>query len=376
MKIFNEIIQKLQSLHFKASDISTYDFSTLYTSLPDDLIKQKLGSLISKIFNKLGHSFLACSESRAFFTNASVKKYTMFTCGEFIESLCFLIDNIFVRFGNSVYQQIIGIPMGTNCAPLIADLFLYCYESEYMQKLSVENEALIKEAFNRTSRYLDDLFNVDNIHFEKVYRDIYPHELQLNKANESDHHASFLDLDLSIANNTISTKIYDKRDDFNFDIVNFPFLDGDVPRSTSYGVYISQLIRFSRACSHVKDFNERNLILTKKLLKQGYRYHKLRNSFSKFYYRNTSLVTKYNCSLKSLLNLGISQPEFYGDVVYKLRRLKFNNTFNLLFRKLITEFIAKGYERKILRQTTCLVFNLDFVKGFDNLFYCTAVKGT
>jgi hypothetical protein len=69
-------------------------------------------------------------------------------------------------------------------------------------------------------------------------------------------------------------KIYDKRDDFDFGIVNYPRLDGDVPHATSYGVYISQLIRFARACSNVKDFNERNILITSKLLKQGYRYYK------------------------------------------------------------------------------------------------------
>ena len=80
----------------------------------------------------------------------------------------------------------------------------------------------------------------------------------------------------------VKTKIYDKRDDFDFDIVNFPFLDGDVPRSTSYGVYSSQLIRFARVSSHVDDFNTRNKVLTAKLLKQGYRYHRIRKAFSKF----------------------------------------------------------------------------------------------
>ena len=96
---------------------------------------------------------------------------------------------------------------------------------------------------------------------------IYPTELQLNKANSSDTEASFLDLNLSITNGIVSSKIYDKRDDFNFEIVNFPFLDGDVPCSPSYGVYFSQLIRFARVCSNVDDFNNRNLFLTAKLLK-------------------------------------------------------------------------------------------------------------
>ena len=107
-------------------------------------------------------------------------------------------------------------------------------------------------------------------------------------ANFFDTEAPFLDLNLSITNGIVSSKIYDKRDDFNFEIVYFPFLDEDVPRSPSYGVYISQLIRFARVCSNVDDFNNRNLFLTAKLLKkQGYRYHKVRKSFSKFYNRHS-----------------------------------------------------------------------------------------
>ena len=124
---------------------------------------------------------------------------------------------------------------------------------------------------------------------------IYPSELQLNKANTSDTEAPFLDLHLSISNGFVSSKIYDKRDDFDFDIINIPFLDGDVPRRPSYGVYISQLIRFARVCSHVDDFNTRNKCLTAKLLKNFLnRYHKLRKAFSKFYRRHYELISKFN----------------------------------------------------------------------------------
>ena len=118
---------------------------------------------------------------------------------------------------------------------------------------------------------------------------IYPAELQLNKASSSDTEAPFLDLHLSISNGTVSTKIYDKRDDFDFDNANFRFLDGDVPRRTSYGVYISQLIRFARASSNVSDINCRNKALTAKLLKRGYHNYKLRKAFSKFYRRHSEL---------------------------------------------------------------------------------------
>ena len=146
------------------------------------------------------------------------------------EALIYLLDNIYIRFGTKLYRQIVGIPMGTNCAPLVADLFLFCYERDFMTSLSDVKQAEIIEAFKSTSRYLDD--------FEGMVNRIYPPELQLNKANTSDTEAPFLDMHFSISNGFVSSKIYDKRDDFDFDIVNFPFLDGDVPRSTSYGVYI------------------------------------------------------------------------------------------------------------------------------------------
>ena len=123
---------------------------------------------------------MACNEEHAFFASEEHKKYDLWSCQKVTNApLIYLLDNIYIRFGSKLYRQNVGIPMGTNCAPLVADLLLFCY------------------------------FN------------------------------------------------------FNFDIVHFPFHDGDVPQRTSYGVYISQLIRFARASSHVTDFNNRNKFLSK-----------------------------------------------------------------------------------------------------------------
>ena len=149
----------------------------------------------------------------------------------------------------------------------------------------------------------------------------------------SDTKASFLDLYLSISDGFVKTKIFDKRDDVDFDIVNFPFLDGDVPRSISYGVYISQLIRFARVSSLVDDVTIRNKGLAAKLLRQGYRYHKIRKAFSKFYRRYFDIVSKYNVGLKTLLLQGLSEPELYVDLVYKFRKIIGKNDFYLSFQK-------------------------------------------
>ena len=134
------------------------------------------------------------------------------------EALTFLLDNIYIRFGTKLFRQIVDIPMGTNCAPIAADLFLFCYEREFIMSLSVENQSEIIEAFNSSSRYLDDLLNIYNTYFDGLISQIYPPELQLNKANSSDTEAALLDLHLSIVDGFVSCKMYYKRDDFDFEI--------------------------------------------------------------------------------------------------------------------------------------------------------------
>ena len=144
---------------------------------------------------------------------------------------------------------------------------------------------------------MDDILNINNAYFDNMVSQKYPSELQLNKTKISDTEAAFLDFHLSICNDIVSAKIYYKRDNFDFEIVNFPNLYNDVPRSTSNGVYISQLFRFARASSYITDFNTRNKLLTQKLLKQVYQYHKLRKTFSKFYRRYYELISKFQGGL-------------------------------------------------------------------------------
>ena len=141
------------------------------------------------------------------------------------------------------------------------------------------------------------------------------------------------------------------------------FLDGDVPWHTSYRVYISQLIRFAGASSNLSDFNCRNKALTTKLLRQGYRYFKLSKAFSTFYRRHSALVEKYNVGLKTLLQQGISEPEFYGDLVYRFRKIMGKSNFSEQFRKLFNRYKRIGYSLDIMRHTACLVINPSIVDG-------------
>ena len=190
---------------------------------------------------------------------------------DIIKMLEFLVDNIFVVFAGKVFQQIVGIPMGTNCAPLLADIFLYSYEAEFIQSLLSAGKKRLASQFNFTYRYIDDVLSINNPDFENYLGQMYPLELEVKDTTESNTSASYLDLLLSIGmDGQLRTSLYDKRDDFNFHITNFPFLSSNIPSSPAYGVFISQLIRYTRACSSYEFFILRAMRLSNKLLRQGY----------------------------------------------------------------------------------------------------------
>ena len=168
IKNSGEVLSKLKDIDYQATRLSTYDFSTLYTTLPHNLIKEKLLDLIERTFyKKEGKLYLACNDRKAFFTSADhYRGYHLWSCQNVCGALSFFfLDNIYIRFGTKLYRQIVGIPMGTNCAPLVADLFLFCYERDFMKNLSSDNQANVITAFNLRSRYLDDLLNIDTPYF-------------------------------------------------------------------------------------------------------------------------------------------------------------------------------------------------------------------
>ena len=208
IKNSGEVLGKQKDIGYQATRLSTYDFSTLYTTLSHNLIKEKLLDLIEWIFyKKEGKLYLACNDKKAFLTSADNNRgYHHWSCQNVCDALSFLLDNINIRFDTKLYRQIVCIPMGTKCAPLVADLILFCFEKDSMKYLSSDNQAVIIKAFNSASRYLDDLLNIDNPYFEGMVNQIYPSELQLNKANTSDTEAHFLDLHLSISSGFVSSK--------------------------------------------------------------------------------------------------------------------------------------------------------------------------
>ena len=161
--------------------------------------------------------------------------------------------------------------MRTNCAPLLAEIFLYSYEAEFIQSLLSTWREQLAPRFNFTYRYIDDVVSINNPKFENCLGQMYPFELEIKDTTESNTSASYLDLLLSIGRyGQLHTSIYDKRDDFNFHIRNLPFLSSNIPTSPAYGVFISRLIRYALACLSYEYFILRASRLSNKLFEQGY----------------------------------------------------------------------------------------------------------
>jgi hypothetical protein len=188
--------------------------------------------------------------------------------------------------------------MGTNCALLLADVFLYSYEAEFIQKLLHEKNKPLAVAFNSTFRYIDDVLSLNNDQFH------YPSELEIKDTTESSTSASYLDVLLYIiADGKLTTQLYVKRDDFSFTIVNFPYIHvcSNIPLSPAQRVYISQLIRYARACSTYDQFLSWSRLLTDKLMLQGFLQSRLMSAFRKFYGRYNDLIYNYKLSLSHML---------------------------------------------------------------------------
>ena len=238
--------------------------STLYTSIPHDLLKSRMNNIINNAFkHKNGatrYTHIKVGRNKSHFTSDPLNGDNKYTANDICKMIEFLVDNIYVRFGGQLFRQMVSIG-------LWADLFLYSYENEFLDKLIKEGKRKLARRFNLSYRYIDDLISFNNKRFKEFISDIYPKELTISETTESTSVASYLDLLFTRdRSNNITTKLYDKRDAFGFHIVNFPFMSSNIPSAPAYGVYASQLVRYARCCSNYSDFLIRHRALVKRLL--------------------------------------------------------------------------------------------------------------
>lgn len=258
--------------------LSTYDFSTLYTTLPHyDLIR-----CIVALYNK-------CFDS-----NIDIYyKYKKITISKinFVDILKFCINNNFILLNDNIFRQKVGIPMGANYSPNMANLYLHFYEDKFLSM----NHMGGRLGYNLTFRFIDDLISFNNRNILFDIRTIYPRELEISNTNVVPHNAgSFLDIDIKVNNNRFVTKIYDKRRDFNFDILGLPAFLSNIPSNMVFGVICSQFCRFAFACMKGCDFVYNCQLFVDKLRHNGFPPWLLKKLVSKFENKKARSLSKFN----------------------------------------------------------------------------------
>ena len=284
--------------HGGAKSIDTFDFTTLYTNIQHDGIKKELKWVIDTAFTFAkagGVPYLRVTNSNESFSDKRGGG-TLIRKGELITMVNFLFDNLFVAVGDKVFRQVIGIPMGTDCAPYLANLYLFALEYKFLDRLFTSKKLLDRLTLNRFKhcyRYIDDLITVNN---DKIgafdFSKIYPKELVLKQTNKSAFATEFLDLGIKINKGQFFLSIYDKTDDFQFKVRKFPDLDSNVHFSRTHDLVHEVLGRFS-VCSHKEQFFSRASEKISQLIGQNFIGKILHRRIHKFALRHPELLRRY-----------------------------------------------------------------------------------
>ena len=263
------VLASLNKINGKKSAkcISCFDFSTLYTNIPHNKLLEKLNDLVDFAFKGRNRNNICFNFNGSAYWGRKAKK-KCFTKHSLKVAINHLITNCYFTVGNIVMRQKIGIPMGIDPAPFWANLFLYAYEHDYIRKLIKEDRVKAKH-FHSTFRFIDDLCSLnDGGEFARIFKDIYPDELELKVEHEGTS-ASFLNLDIRIEDSQFVYKLYDKRDAFPFSIVRMPYLCSNIPKKIFYSALVGEFLRIARATLYLSDFEPKAVNLVKRMLNQG-----------------------------------------------------------------------------------------------------------
>ena len=268
--------------------ITTFDFSTLYTSLPhDDLIR-----CIVALYNKYIDSNIEVLHRNKKITISKI---------QFVNLLKFCINNSYVLFNNRLYRQKIGIPMGSNFSPNIANLYLHFYEQKFLDRNTPEG----RTRYMNTYRFIDDLLSINNRDILFDIRAIYPRFLEIKNTNNDPYRTcSFLDMEIKINNNKFLTTVYDKRRDYDFEILGLPAFLSNIPYNMTYGIICSQFSRFANICMKGEDFLFNCQLVIDKIQSNGFPSWLLKKYVNKFKYNKYRTIAKFNFnrSLVQLIN--------------------------------------------------------------------------
>ena len=274
----------------KITSLATLDFSTLFTALSHSDIKKNLNWLIKLMFNgPASGQLLVIGREKAYFTKE--RKEVAYVMDEMEVKLLMedVIDNAFVTFAGTMFSQTKGVPMGGNCSPMMADLCLTVMEHRYIMSAPTS----VQYGLRYVVRYIDDILVANYATFPDIAKDIYPNELILKRADTlTDPRVAFLDLHID-RNSPLKIDLYDKTRDFNFSVVKFSHISSNVPPSSTYQVFYSQLVRISRIVTDDADWRKRIRELVVACERVGADSCRLSSKFGQFCHSHQNLLWKY-----------------------------------------------------------------------------------
>jgi hypothetical protein len=215
----------------------------------------------------------------------------------------YVVENTYFTLGDKLYKQIHGIPMGTDCAPQLANLFLHSLEHKYMMN-NIYKKHKIVHSLSNTYRYIDDLTVINGSDtMDRVKSDIYPDYLDLVKVNSNNTSADVLDITIELKGHKFITKLFDKRKSLPFDTVCFPHIDSNMPQQIFFNTFSSQILRYSLINDNLSDFKDCVADLANMIRNRGYTNHLMSIFFDKTIKKHKTIITKYNLRSLSLNNI-------------------------------------------------------------------------
>ena len=290
------VVESINKINKKrrAKSISTFDFSTLYTKIPHDKLIEVMNKMVDFCFQGDSHKVLSVSKSGCRWVYSSPKDSVLFDRATTKRAIKYLMNNCYFTCGKQVFRQVIGIPMGSDPAPFMANLFLYHYESKWLKELK-KNNLILARKFSNTFRFIDDLNAMnDGGLFEQYFKDIYPPELELKKEH-GNVAASFLDLDITLKDGQFDVKLFDKRDAFPFKIVRMPYRDSNMPSRIFYSSFGAEILRIARTSTESNSFFESAKKLLHRMVRQGANKDRIVKTLKQAYGRH-DILKQFECT--------------------------------------------------------------------------------
>ncbi len=297
-----EALQRIKHVR-NAKTITTADFSTLYTSLPLQLITQEIFGLVCKMFQNSRQKYLCVSYKSCYYSDQFQTKGNCYTKEDVQEMVYEILNNTVVNFAGFSFQQFSGIPMGGNASPLLADLTLTALEWKHTSKMSYNAQ----KEMGMCCWYFDDLLNVNGKDFIQRSKTIYPASLPLEETTKSSEESDFLDITIKLGAPCLETMLYNKVDAFNFDVIRFPNASSNIHSGTGYNTFFSRLICIARICSNVDNFESAVNTLCDVFLNKGFSNTLLLNKAKKFASNYKALVFSLGYSSTSQIMLFFKQ---------------------------------------------------------------------